>query len=194
MLNTAPFSRRQQYGVTLIEVLITIVILAFGLLGLAGLQSKLDLGMMESYQRAQAIVLVTNLSERMTANRANAADYVSANTIGTGDSWPQDCSTVTAGAQRDLCEWSNALKGAAETKSSANVGAMTSARGCVTEVQAPNPTSGICTPGIYRITVTWQGLHKTKAPSVACSKDLYGDDSYRRAISTNVSVGLPSCS
>jgi type IV pilus assembly protein PilV len=193
MLISEPLHRRQQHGVTLIEVLVTIVILAFGLLGLAGLQSKLDLGMIESYQRAQAIVLLTNLAERVTANRANAANYVSADPLGTGDSQPGDCSTVAAGAARDLCEWSNALKGSSEVKSSANVGAMTDARGCVTEIQAPDPTTGICTPGVYRITVAWQGLHQTKEPSVACGNDLYGADGYRRAISTNVSVGLPSC-
>jgi type IV pilus assembly protein PilV len=193
MLITQSLHHRQQHGVTLIEVLVTIVILAFGLLGLAGLQSKLDLGMIESYQRAQAIVLLTNLAERVTANRANAANYVSADPLGTGDSQPGDCSTVAAGAARDLCEWSNALKGSSEVKSSANVGAMTDARGCVTEIQAPDPTTGICTPGVYRITVAWQGLHQTKEPSVACGNDLYGADGYRRAISTNVSVGLPSC-
>jgi type IV pilus assembly protein PilV len=193
MLITESFHRRQQHGVTLIEVLVTIVILAFGLLGLAGLQSKLDLGTLESYQRAQAIVLLTNLAERVTANRANAAAYVSADPLGKGDSQPADCSTVAAGAARDLCEWSKALKGSSEVKSSVNVGAMTDARGCITEIQAPDPTTGICTPGVYRITVAWQGLHQTKEPSVACGKDLYGEDSYRRAISTNVSVGLPSC-
>src|SRR4051794_5784807 len=137
MLITESLHHRQQHGVTLIEVLVTIVILAFGLMGLAGLQSKLDLGMIESYQRAQAIVLLTNLAERVTANRANAAAYVLTDTLGTGDSQPEDCSTVAAGAARDLCEWSNALKGSFEVKSSANVGAMTDARGCVTEIQAP---------------------------------------------------------
>lgn len=191
MLSTEP--HRHQQGLTLIEVLVTVVILAFGLMGLAGLQNKLHLGMLESYQRAQALVLLNNMSEQMSANRAAAASYVSANTIGTGDSQPADCSSVTAGAARDVCEWSNALKGAAETKSTTKLGAMTGARGCITQVQAPDTTSGVCKPGIYRITVAWQGVHPTTAPSLSCGQNLYGTDTYRRAISTQVTVGLPTC-
>lgn len=181
-----------QRGTSIIEVLVTLVILAFGLLGLAGMQSKLHLSMAESSQRAQAIVLLNDLSERINANRAQAASYVSASALGTGDAQPADCSGLAQGPARDLCEWSNALKGAAEKKSSANTGAMTSARGCVTQVQAADTTT--CTPGVYLVTVAWQGLHKTKAPDALCGKDQYGEDAYRRAISVRVAVGMPTCS
>ncbi|HEY0563491.1 MAG TPA: prepilin-type N-terminal cleavage/methylation domain-containing protein, partial [Methylophilus sp.] len=51
----------KQQGSTLLEVLITIVILAIGLLGLAGLQSRLHVSEMESYQRAQALVLLNDM-------------------------------------------------------------------------------------------------------------------------------------
>ena len=181
----------RERGTSLIEVLITMVILAFGLLGLAGMQSKLHLATAESYQRAQAIVLLNDLSERINANRAGAAGYVTATALGTGDSEPASCTAVAAGAARDKCEVSNALKGAAEKKSSANMGAMTNARACVAVVQALDSTT--CTPGIYQVTVAWQGLHKTKAPEEACGKDQYGDDAYRRAISVRVTVGTPTC-
>jgi len=179
-------------GTSLIEVLITMVILAFGLLGLAGMQSKLQLTTSESYQRAQAIVLLNDLSERINANRAQATSYVTTAPLGTGDSGPEDCSTVAAGPARDKCEVSNALKGAAEKKSEANVGAMTGARGCVTQIQADDLAT--CTPAVYLVTVAWQGLHKTKAPEETCGQGQYGDDSYRRAISVRVTVGKPACS
>ncbi len=178
----------------MIEVLITIVILAFGLLGLAGLQSKIHVALVESYQRAQAVLLLTDMTERIKANRNQAASYVTADVLGTDDSQPDDCNTTAIGVARDHCEWSKALKGAAEVKDTANVGAMAGARGCITEVQAPNPASGVCTPGIYQVTVAWQGMYETKAPDAACGKDLYGADTQRRAISARVSVGLPSCS
>ncbi|MFH1603933.1 MAG: prepilin-type N-terminal cleavage/methylation domain-containing protein, partial [Pseudomonadota bacterium] len=42
---------RDQRGTTMLEVLVTIVILAFGMLGLAGMQSKIFTAEMESYQR-----------------------------------------------------------------------------------------------------------------------------------------------
>lgn len=187
-----PYSARHD-GVTLIEVLVTVVILGFGLLGLAGLQSKFNIGLIEAYQRAQAIVLLDSMSERMKANRAHAADYVTSGTLGTGDTQPADCMTVAAGAARDLCEWSAALKGAAEATGSTNTGAMIGARGCITQLQAENAASGVCSPGIYQITVAWQGMHATQAPAATCGANLYGADANRRAISTQVSVGLSTC-
>lgn len=192
MLTRTPISLSRYRGTSLIEVLVTMVILAFGLLGLAGMQSKLHLSMGESFQRAQAIVLLNDLSERINANRATAGSYVSATALGTGDSQPVDCSGVAAGPARDLCEWSNALKGSSEKKSSVNTGAMTNARGCVTLAQAQDLTT--CTPAVYLVTVAWQGMHKTKAPDALCGKDQYGADTYRRAISVRVAVGLPTCS
>lgn len=182
----------RQLGTSLIEVLVTIVILAFGLLGLAGMQSKLHLSVGESYQRAQAVVLLNDLSERINANRALATSYISASALGTGDSQPADCSAIATVPARDLCEWSNALKGSSEKKSSVNTGAMTNARGCVTQVQAQDTAT--CTPGIYLVTVAWQGMHKTKAPDALCGKDQYGEDAYRRAVSVRVAIGLPTCS
>jgi type IV pilus assembly protein PilV len=184
---------RRQSGTTLIEVLITIVILAFGLLGLAGLQSKMHLVSAESYQRAHAVLLLSDMKERMSANRKQAGAYVSTDALGTGDAQPADCSAIPVGMERDRCLWSNALKGASESDSSGNVGAMIDARGCITQVQAPDPTLGVCAPGIYQITVAWQGMYQTKAPEADCGKDLYGDDKQRRVISELVSVGLPTC-
>jgi type IV pilus assembly protein PilV len=176
----------------MIEVLITMVILAFGLLGLAGFQSRLHLSLAESYQRAQAIVLVSDLGERISANRSQAANYVSATPLGKDDTAsPADCSGQAMGAARDKCEWSNALKGASEKKGSSNTGAMTDARGCITLLQAENMVT--CVPAIYQVTVAWQGLHKTKAPDNTCGTGLYGEETYRRAISVRVSVGLPTC-
>lgn len=192
MLKPRPFQDKHQHGTSLLEVLIAIVILAFGLLGVASLQSKIQLSEIESYQRAQAILVLSDMTDRINTNRLQAASYVSASAIGTGDSQPATC-TGAAGPTRDLCEWSNALKGASEKKSSTNVGAMAGARGCITQVQAPDSTTGLCTPGIYRVAVAWQGMHPIVVPAVTCGKDLYGTDTYRRVISSQITVGLPSC-
>jgi len=64
-----------QRGTSLIEVLVTMVILAFGLLGAAGLQARLQLADMESYQRAQALVLMDDIASRIATNRAHAVDH-----------------------------------------------------------------------------------------------------------------------
>ncbi|WP_225984891.1 type IV pilus modification protein PilV [Noviherbaspirillum aerium] len=181
-------------GVSLIEVLVTVLILGFGLLGLAGLQSKLSIGLLESKERAQALVMLTNLTERIDVNRQNAAAYVSTSPLGTGDQQPVDCTTTTTQAARDLCEWSHALKGFSATKDNEAVGTMPGMRGCIAQVQTADETSGVCRPAVYRVTVAWQGMHPTKAPAVNCANDAYGnDDKMRRAISTQISIGLQGC-
>jgi type IV pilus assembly protein PilV len=197
MRNLPSFPFRQR-GTSLVEVLVTVIVLAFGLLGIAALQGKAQMGNLESYQRAQAVVLLQDMRARLSSNGANAASYLTATAVGTNDSQPADCSGAADTAARDLCEWSNALKGAAEvdtTNSSTKVGAMLGARGCIEQLQATNAATGVCQPGIYRLSVVWQGMHPTKVSSLACGKNAYGtDDSYRRAIAVQVAVGLPNCS
>ena len=191
MLKIELVEYKPQHGTTLLEVLVTIVILTFGLLGLAGLMSKIQLAEFESYQRGQAIFLLSDMNERINANRSSAASYVTVGTLGTGDAQPASCTAVAAGPARDLCEWSNSLKGASEKQSATNVGAIVGARGCITQVQAPVPTPGVCTPGIYLVAIAWQGMHLTKAPSIACAPGLYGG--FRRVIASRIVVGLPGC-
>lgn len=200
MLARHPCSHRAQFGTTMLEVLVTIVILAFGMLGLAGLQSKIFVAEMESYQRGQAVVQLNSMIERINANGTAAASYVSGSALGTGDAQPATCPALAANptiaqiAAHDQCEWSNALKGAAETSGGASVGAMIGARGCVTLIQAEDTTPTLCRPGIYLISVAWQGLNPTSAPSSACGQGSYGsDERLRRVLSARVSIGLPSC-
>ena len=182
-------------GLTLVEVLVTVVVLAFGLLGIAALQAKMQVGSIESYQRAQAVVLLDDMRARLLGNPAHAPDYVTTAPLGTGDSPPTDCTSLAIGVARDRCEWSQELQGSAEKTSAGSAsGAMVGARGCVEQLQAPNPAAGVCQPGIYRISVAWQGLHPTLAPSLSCGANRYGPDANRRAIAVQVTIGLPDCS
>ena len=87
---------REQRGTSLVEVLVTIVILAFGLLGLAGLQSRLQISDMEAYQRAQALVLLEDYTSRITSNRGQAVDYVT----GAGSPIGGDAACPVAAATR----------------------------------------------------------------------------------------------
>lgn len=183
----------RQRGTTMMEVLVTMVIVAFGLLGVAAFQAKAQVGSIESYQRAQAIILMEDMVSRLSANRANAPAYLTPS-VGTGDTQPEDCSTLAYGATRDLCEWSQSLKGAAEkSETGTRLGAMIGARGCVVLVQAPNPATGICRPAVYEVSVAWQGLHATKAPTLSCGLNQFGADTHRRVIAARVTVGLTSC-
>lgn len=178
-------------GFTLLEVLITLIVLAIGLLGLANLQSKMQVAQVESYQRAQAVLLLEDMVSRINANRGQAAAYATGGAIGTGDAQPAICAEATSAAQ-DLCEWSNALKGASEANAGANAGAMIDGRGCVQEEQAPN--LALCTPGVYRVTVAWQGLNPTVVPALSCAENSYGaNDALRRVVSLRTVIGLPAC-
>ena len=63
---------QKQTGFTLIEVLVTVIVLSIGLLGLAGLQAvALKFGS-ASYQRSQATVLIYDIIERMRVANPNS--------------------------------------------------------------------------------------------------------------------------
>jgi type IV pilus assembly protein PilV len=168
-------------GFSMIEVLITIAILVVGLLGLAGLQANVAKAEFEAYQRAQAIVLVQEIADRVSANKRDAASYV-ANDIGASGA-VQDCSGMT-GYKLDLCEINNMVAGVSEKKAAggANIGGMLNARVCVTSPKI----------NIYIVTVVWQGLRKTKAPTEACGLNAYGDETLRRTVSFPVRVATLS--
>jgi|SRR5688500_6110032 type IV pilus assembly protein PilV len=173
----------RQAGTTMMEVLVSIVIVVIGLLGLAGLQSRASVSEMEAFQRAQALVLLQDMADRINANRKLSMDYVTTAPLGTGNSSGVVTPCTGTIAERDLCEWQNALLGAAETTSGVAVGAMIGARGCVTNI---TPTM----PREFQIAVVWQGLVPTAAPGATlCGSGDYGDDRTRRAVTANVIIG-----
>ncbi len=71
-LRTA-LSRRAQSGMTLVEVLVTAVMISVGLLGVAALQLTSLKSNQESYVRSQAAMLAADLLDRMRANQAGFA-------------------------------------------------------------------------------------------------------------------------
>jgi type IV pilus assembly protein PilV len=62
----------RQHGTSLLEVLITILVIAFGLLGLAGLQATSLKNNNTAYYRSQATMAVYDVVDRMRANRPAA--------------------------------------------------------------------------------------------------------------------------
>lgn len=169
-------------GVTMIEVLITIVILTIGLLGVAGLQARMQLAEVESYHRSHAIVLLQDIVDRISANRRDAMNYVTGGPLGTGNA-VQSCIGLT-GANLDLCQWNNALLGAAEVDSGGQqVGAMIGARGCITNITATMPRE-------FSVAVVWQGVTPTVAPmATTCGQGLYGNEQTRRVLVARLKIG-----
>lgn len=165
-----------QQGYSLLEVLITMFIIAIGLLGLAGLQARALNAEIEAASRGQAMLLVNDLADRMMANLSavkNPSGTSTYNMTGTefGTNHTNSCVTSNSTslsaqatccanksttAEADLCEWDLALKGIGETSGSANkIGAMAEARGCVFLQDATNR--------IYEIDVVWRGRDNTGA-------------------------------
>ena len=152
-------------GVTMIEVMITIVILSVALLGLAKLEINFQVTEMESYQRSQAMLLMKDMVNRVNTNRKLATTYVTSSAQGTGMTCPTTTSSSTL-AQVDLAEWCLALQGAAEVIGTNKTGSIIGARGCVQQLTNPNE---------YMVTVAWQGMVPLVAPatSVACGVGQY---------------------
>lgn len=62
----------KQKGATLLEILITILVISFGLLGLAGLQAVSLKNNNTAYYRSQASMMSHDIIERMRVNKAAA--------------------------------------------------------------------------------------------------------------------------
>jgi type IV pilus assembly protein PilV len=101
----------RQTGFTLIEVMVTVVVLAIGLLGLAGLQTTALRFNNSANYRSQATNLAYDMADRIRANRQaalNNGDYDAQNF----ENPPPDCAVVAlAGtlAVQDIQAWRNAL-------------------------------------------------------------------------------------
>ena len=177
-------TQHSQLGLSMLEVLISVAILSIGLLGLAGLQSRLQVSEMEAYQRAQALILLDDMVSRITLNRKNAISYVTGATspVGAG----MTCPTATTSIKdKDEKEWCESLQGATETQGSDKVGAFIGGRGCVEDLGGNQ----------YMVTVAWQGLAPISAPpaGAACGEDLYDggvctNDLCRRVLTATIGI------
>jgi type IV pilus assembly protein PilV len=66
---------QKQTGFTLLEVLIALVVLAIGLLGLAGLQATALKDNLSAYHRSQATIVAYDTIDRMRANLSAIDNY-----------------------------------------------------------------------------------------------------------------------
>ena len=77
-MNTQYMSRsviNRQQGVSLLEVLISVVVLSIGLLGLAGLQTVSLRNNASAYQRGLATMLANDVIDRMRADLPSCGTY-----------------------------------------------------------------------------------------------------------------------
>jgi len=99
---------RAQLGVALLEVLVSLLILAFGLLGMAGLQTVSLRNNQTAYYRTQATMFATDIVERMRGNilavdNSNYDDIAGADTA---SCFTAVGCTSTQMAAQDVNDWS----------------------------------------------------------------------------------------
>lgn len=111
---TGNYAKNSQRGFSMIEILVTLVIVATALLGTAGLQLYAMRMNQGGQFRTQAVFLASDIAERMEANKQEAinGNYALANTT-TPDALSSVCSTNACStsdlAAYDLNQWGNSV-------------------------------------------------------------------------------------
>ena len=161
-------------GFSLIEVLVAVVILSFGLISIAALQINSKAVSYDSIQRTAAAQLAQDIIGKMRSNPTGAANYLGTYNGPDGGAAPTCVSpcTETEVAAIDIYNWREALNSA--------TGGVESPIACITTLASTN---------YYNISITWQGTSSIAHTVARC-----GDtgnaavDNYRRIISLDVLV------
>ncbi|MCG9711322.1 type IV pilus modification protein PilV [Shewanella insulae] len=145
-------------GFSLIEVMVSLVILVIGLIGIFNLHVVSKRGSFESFQQTQASYYANDIINRMKLNPTQLASYV-----GTYDKLPtgvaKECidNTVCSSSEMvdwDLYEWQILFFGTAEKVGTQNVGGLDTPTACI--VVAGNEVT---------VTMAWKGIRETKIAS-----------------------------
>lgn len=165
-------SMKNQNGFTLIEVMVTVFVLAVGILGVAGMQAVTVRESGNTYHRTQADLLVADIVDRMRANRNEARNGAASGYLGDpAAAAATDCTANTCDqptlAVHDLFEWQQAMQ-----NSNLPAGAMS-----ITHVQ--DMLSGTIVVGsVFNVRVFWdedrdgdtgKGCNPANANDMACT-------------------------
>jgi type IV pilus assembly protein PilV len=139
--------RNQQCsGFSLVETLVTLIIISVGLLGVVGMQVAGIKNNQSAYYRTQATILASDMADRLRFNSDRAADYNGFNTTSSNAAVPSACAGTLGCSDSNLvtmdkAEWTNLIKGTNGI------------------VLLPNATGSIAlvagTTNRYTITVNW---------------------------------------
>lgn len=174
--------KRRQQGVSLIEVMISAVVVSIGLLGVFQLHLVAKRGSYESFQYTQAHALATDIVERMRANPSQLSAYASRD-YGVGDyaTPAKSCTNLTIEAggcaaaemvQWDQHLWHQMLTGGDEIMAGRAIGAASDILGCVTVSDAA-----------VEVVVTWRGMDETVDGAVGGTAAQCGQaDARRRSV------------
>jgi type IV pilus assembly protein PilV len=158
----------QQTGISLIEVLVTLVLISLALLGTTALQVVSKRSNFEAVQRTTAAHLANDFLHRMRANRVALDTYLTRSRLGggvMGNSPPKDCSAGAAGclsvelARYDQWEWERKLDGAMEMDGNSTAGGLLEPTACISRT-----AGGV--EGLYEVAIAWRGLTEGSNPTL----------------------------
>ena len=169
---TAMHNHRKAAGFTMLEVLISMVIIAFGLLGVAGLQAFALKNSTSASQRLTATALANDMMDRLKSNyaavdtggynRPAIADYDAPSTCGANPT-PSTVCTAEEIAANDRFEWQQRI-----------ARALPNGRGVVCRDSTPNdgPTSADhqCDNAgfvMFAVKIWWSDDRTSRAVTVA---------------------------
>lgn len=188
---------RRQSGVTLIEALVTFVILSVGLLGIVSLQAISKSAQHQGIQRTKAVMLANDLVERIRINPGGLATYSAGGLTtplggGTLAAPATDCAAVACTpaqlAAYDLWLWERGVDGATVTVTGAdavvrNAAGLIAPRACVRFIA----DAGMTRTGLVDVIIQWRGLGETQDAVAAvggevCGGAAAGTDDFRRQL------------
>jgi len=162
---------KNQHGVSLVEILVTLVLISIAVLGSASMQVYSKRANNQAMQRTTAAHLAFDLLERMRSNKSALDSYLPLLTLGgdtLGDAPETDCAAAAANcdsvtlAQYDLWAWEELLDGTSEQANARSVGGLSEATACII-----GPAGGI--GGTYEVAIAWRGLEEHIDPTIhAC--------------------------
>jgi type IV pilus assembly protein PilV len=178
---------KNQKGVSLIEVLVTLVLISVALLGSASLQVVSKRANNQALQRSAAAHFANDYLSKMRSNRPALATYVPAGDLGAaslGTAAAKGCvgadtnCTSADLAAFDQWQWEQELDGATELVAGAKTGGLLEPTACIT-----GPAAGAA--GVYEIAIAWRGNTEHVNPTIHdCGEDSgkYGTDNNHRHV------------
>jgi type IV pilus assembly protein PilV len=180
-------SLHKQSGVSLIEVLVTLVLISIALLGSASLQVLSKRANSEAAQRTVAAQLANDLLARMRGNSGVLDSYLPDATLGgatLGAEPAMDCADDAVScasedvAAYELWQWEQQMDGAMELVGATGTGGLLEPTACLT-----GPVGGDA--GVYQVAIAWRGGSEHPDPEIndcGSASGLYGDNNEFRHV------------
>lgn len=172
-----------QRGVTLLESMIAIVLVALGVLGILGVQLRTLADTQTAVRRAQAIRLIEDLGERIKANPTSLTAAVLANYAAAASDPSPDCASgcgPAAMALADIAQWK------------ANVAATMPLGEATVFIVAPGATTNV-RPQLG-VMVAWRENERQREGATAAEKLAYKTPFATDTVTTGASTGTTSVS